>query len=73
VGHLTSDADVGEDKLELAARRDHEAAWPARRAPRCAPADFMNAFIQEFSCTELANFWIGQDFAKFRGIFRWCP
>ena len=27
VGHLTSDADEGEDKLELAARREHTDAW----------------------------------------------
>jgi len=27
VGHLTSDADVGDDKLELAARREHRRAW----------------------------------------------
>ena len=27
VGHLTSDADEGDDKLELAARRGHESAW----------------------------------------------
>jgi len=27
VGHLTSDADVGDDKLELAARREHTSAW----------------------------------------------
>ena len=27
VGHLTSDADVGDDKLELAARREHRSAW----------------------------------------------
>jgi cysteinyl-tRNA synthetase len=27
VGHLTSDADEGEDKLELAARRQHKNAW----------------------------------------------
>jgi hypothetical protein len=27
VGHLTSDADVGDDKLELAARREHQTAW----------------------------------------------
>ena len=27
VGHLTSDADEGDDKLELAARREHRDAW----------------------------------------------
>jgi len=27
VGHLTSDADEGEDKLELAAEREHRSAW----------------------------------------------
>jgi cysteinyl-tRNA synthetase len=27
VGHLTSDADSGDDKLELAARREHRDAW----------------------------------------------
>lgn len=27
VGHLTSDADEGDDKLELAARRGHQSAW----------------------------------------------
>lgn len=27
VGHLTSDADSGDDKLELAARREHKNAW----------------------------------------------
>src|SRR5215468_2584158 len=27
VGHLTSDADEGDDKLELAARREHSNAW----------------------------------------------
>ena len=27
VGHLTSDADVGDDKLELAARREHRSIW----------------------------------------------
>jgi cysteinyl-tRNA synthetase len=27
VGHLTSDADIGDDKLELAARRQHKSAW----------------------------------------------
>jgi cysteinyl-tRNA synthetase len=27
VGHLTSDADEGDDKLELAARREHKNAW----------------------------------------------
>ena len=27
VGHLTSDADTGEDKLELAASREHRSAW----------------------------------------------
>ena len=27
VGHLTSDADAGDDKLELAARREHQTAW----------------------------------------------
>ena len=27
VGHLTSDADSGDDKLELAARREHRSAW----------------------------------------------
>jgi cysteinyl-tRNA synthetase len=27
VGHLTSDADEGDDKLELAARREHRSAW----------------------------------------------
>lgn len=27
VGHLTSDADDGEDKLELAAKREHKDAW----------------------------------------------
>jgi cysteinyl-tRNA synthetase len=27
VGHLTSDADTGDDKLELAARREHRNAW----------------------------------------------
>ncbi len=27
VGHLTSDADEGDDKLELAARREHRTAW----------------------------------------------
>src|SRR5215470_14956529 len=27
VGHLTSDADVGDDKLELAARREYRRAW----------------------------------------------
>jgi cysteinyl-tRNA synthetase len=27
VGHLTSDADEGDDKLELAARREHVSAW----------------------------------------------
>jgi cysteinyl-tRNA synthetase len=27
VGHLTSDADSGDDKLEVAARREHRSAW----------------------------------------------
>jgi cysteinyl-tRNA synthetase len=27
VGHLTSDADTGEEKMELAARREHKSAW----------------------------------------------
>ena len=27
VGHLTSDADEGDDKLELAARREHRSIW----------------------------------------------
>src|SRR4051794_23294501 len=27
VGHLTSDADVGDDKIELAARRQHRSIW----------------------------------------------
>jgi cysteinyl-tRNA synthetase len=27
VGHLTSDADAGDDKLEVAARREHRSAW----------------------------------------------
>jgi cysteinyl-tRNA synthetase len=27
VGHLTSDADAGDDKLEVAARREHQTAW----------------------------------------------
>ncbi len=27
VGHLTSDADTGEDKMELGARREHKSAW----------------------------------------------
>jgi cysteinyl-tRNA synthetase len=27
VGHLTSDADEGDDKLEVAARREHKNAW----------------------------------------------
>lgn len=31
VGHLTSDADEGEDKLEKGARRDHQTAWDVAR------------------------------------------
>jgi cysteinyl-tRNA synthetase len=27
VGHLTSDADTGEEKMEIAARREHKSAW----------------------------------------------
>src|SRR3989338_3691378 len=27
VGHLTSDADTGEDKMELGAKREHKTAW----------------------------------------------
>jgi len=27
VGHLTSDADVGEDKLDISAKREHKTAW----------------------------------------------
>src|SRR3990172_6196700 len=27
VGHLTSDADTGEEKMELAAKREHKSAW----------------------------------------------
>lgn len=27
VGHLTSDADIGEDKLELAKSRERKSAW----------------------------------------------
>jgi cysteinyl-tRNA synthetase len=31
VGHLTSDADEGEDKLEKGARREHKSAWDVAR------------------------------------------
>ena len=31
VGHLTSDADEGEDKLEKGARREHKTAWDVAR------------------------------------------
>ncbi len=40
VGHLTSDADEGDDKLELAARREHRDAWEiAERYTREFKAD----------------------------------
>jgi cysteinyl-tRNA synthetase len=40
VGHLTSDADEGDDKLELAARREHKNAWEiAERYTRDFKAD----------------------------------
>jgi cysteinyl-tRNA synthetase len=32
VGHLTSDADTGDDKLEAAARREHRSAWEIAEA-----------------------------------------
>jgi cysteinyl-tRNA synthetase len=37
VGHLTSDADTGDDKLEAAARREHRSAWEIAEA---CTADF---------------------------------
>src|SRR5215470_5997603 len=42
VGHLTSDADEGDDKLELAARRQHASAW-----------DIADRYTREFK-TDLA-------------------
>jgi len=40
VGHLTSDADEGDDKLEVAARREHKNAWEiAKRYTREFKAD----------------------------------
>jgi len=48
VGHLTSDADVGDDKLELAARREHRSAWEiAERYTRDFKADIARLRIIE--------------------------
>ena len=48
VGHLTSDADVGDDKLELAARRQHRSAWEiAERYTRDFKADIARLRIIE--------------------------
>jgi cysteinyl-tRNA synthetase len=48
VGHLTSDADVGDDKLELAARREHSSAWAiAERYTRDFKADIARLRIVE--------------------------
>jgi cysteinyl-tRNA synthetase len=48
VGHLTSDADVGDDKLELAARREHRRAWEiAERYTRDFKADIARLRIIE--------------------------
>src|SRR6266571_5496136 len=48
VGHLTSDADVGDDKLELAARRQHRSAWEiAERYTRDFKADIARLRITE--------------------------
>src|SRR5215467_10340742 len=48
VGHLTSDADVGDDKLELAARREHRSAWAiAERYTRDFKADITQLRVIE--------------------------
>ena len=48
VGHLTSDADVGDDKLELAARREHRSAWAiAERYTRDFKSDIARLRIVE--------------------------
>lgn len=48
VGHLTSDADEGDDKLELAARRDRQSAWDiADRYTRQFQADLHQLRIIE--------------------------
>ena len=48
VGHLTSDADEGDDKLELAARREHKDAWEiAEQYTRDFKADLKRLRIAE--------------------------
>jgi cysteinyl-tRNA synthetase len=42
VGHLTSDMDAGEDKVELASRREHRSVWDIT-------AHYTDAFVQDLS------------------------
>jgi len=75
VGHLTSDADVGDDKLELAARREHKSAWAiAERYTRDFKADIARLRIVEPDIWSKATDHIPQmiSFAEGLDASGWC-
>jgi cysteinyl-tRNA synthetase len=75
VGHLTSDADEGDDKLELAARREHTIAWEiADRYTRDFKADLERLSIIEPDVWCKATDHVGQmiSFAEVLDAGGWC-
>ena len=75
VGHLTSDADEGDDKLELAARREHTNAWEiADRYTRDFKADLERLRIIEPDVWCKATDHVGQmiSFAEVLDAGGWC-
>jgi cysteinyl-tRNA synthetase len=75
VGHLTSDADEGDDKLEVAARREHRNAWEiAEQYTRDFKADLMRLRIIEPDVWCKATDHIGEmiRFAEVLEAGGWC-
>ena len=75
VGHLTSDADEGDDKLEVAARREHRNAWEiADRYTRDFKADLERLRIIEPDVWCKATDHIGEmiRFAEVLDAGGWC-
>ncbi len=75
VGHLTSDADEGDDKLELAARRGHASAWDiAATYTREFKADLTRLRVIEPDVWCKATDHIPQmiEFARVLEAGRWC-
>ena len=75
VGHLTSDADEGDDKLEVAARREHRNAWEiAEQYTRDFKADLERLRIIEPDVWCKATDHIGEmiRFAEVLDACDWC-